>query len=148
MVKEAQAEQVTRPQPPRPSNDSANVVVAKTLSGNLGTSPEISSGMRIDERKFSVQNDLTLTALSYLDYRGKVDKIRFWDFFVDWELCGAQGIKGLARRHILQALAASAGNTGSVGSKAQRPGMFARNVWKRDWKDKAYGRGEIVEEDE
>jgi hypothetical protein len=145
---EEEVRRISRPSPFKEKEPSASQTIAKVLGGNLGTAPEILAKMKIDERKFGVLNDDTLTALAYFDYRGKVDDVRFWSHLVDWELTGSQGINGLGGRRILQALAASSPGGGKVGTTAQRPGMFARNLWKRSWKDQAYERGQDVSEDE
>lgn len=135
---------IQRPSPPTQKAEQGSVIVAKLLAGNLGTAPEISQEMRIDERKMAVLNDYTLTSYNYLSYRGEVDKIRFWKHFVDYELVGSQAIGGLARRQILTAIANSSG--AQTLEKAQKPNVIARNFWNRGWKEKASSEGKVVEE--
>ena len=120
------------------------MVVAKKLAGNLGTAPEISAQMRIDERKFAVLDDLTLAALSHFSYRHTYDGVRYWGHITEWWLTGSQGIGGLGRRHVLQALANSSG-VQSV-DKAKQPNVLARNIWDRNWKGKAESEGKVVDE--
>lgn len=133
-----------RPQPPQASKEQGNVIVAKSLAEQLGTSPELKSEMRIDERKMSVLSDTTLAALSHFSYRHVYDGVRYWGHITEWWLTGSQGIGGLGRRHILQALANSSGV--QTVDKAKKPNAIARNVWDRDWKNKAEQEGKVVEE--
>lgn len=133
-----------RPQPPTKIKEEGSVIVAKALSEQLGTSPEIKAEQRIDERKMAVLDDVTLAALSHFSYRYTYDGVRYWGHITEWWLTGSQGIGGLGRRHILQALA----NTSGVQSvdKAKSPNVIARNVWDRNWKEKAESEGKVVEE--
>lgn len=133
-----------RPQPPQKIKEEGSVIVAKALSEQLGTSPEIKAEQRIDERKMAVLDDCTLAALSHFSYRYVYDGVRYWGHITEWWLTGSQGIGGLGRRHILQALA----NTSGVQSvdKAKSPNVVARNVWDRNWKEKAEQEGKVVEE--
>lgn len=133
-----------RPQPPQKIKEEGSVIVAKALAEQLGTSPEIKGEQRIDERKMAVLDDTTLAALSHFSYRYVYDGVRYWGHITEWWLTGSQGIGGLGRRHILQALA----NTSGVQSvdKAKSPNVIARNVWDRNWKEKAESEGKVVEE--
>jgi len=133
-----------RPEPPSKVKEEGNVIVAKALAEQLGTSPELKANMMIDERKMAVLNPGTLSALSHFSFRHVYDGIRYWGHITEWELIGSQGIGGLARRHILQALA----NTSGVQSveKAKAPNAVARNLWDRDWKQKAEQEGKVVDE--
>lgn len=133
-----------RPQPPQKIKEEGSVIVAKALAEQLGTSPEIKGEQRIDERKMAVLDDVTLAALSHFSYRYVYDGVRYWGHITEWWLTGSQGIGGLGRRHILQALA----NTSGVQSvdKAKSPNVLARNVWDRNWKEKAESEGKVVEE--
>lgn len=133
-----------RPEPPSKTKEEGNVIVAKALAEQLGTAPEIKAQMQIDERKMAVLEPGTLSALSHFSFRHVYDGIRYWGHITEWELIGSQGIGGLARRHILQALA----NTSGIQSvdKAQKPNAIARNLWDRDWKQKAESEGKVVEE--
>lgn len=133
-----------RPQPPQTTKEEGSVIVAKALSEQLGTSPEIKAEMRIDERKMAVLSDTTLAALSHFSYRFVYDGVRYWGHITEWWLTGSQGIGGLGRRHILQALANTSGI--QVMDKAEKPNAVARNIWDRNWKDKAEKEGKVVEE--
>lgn len=134
-----------RPQAGKPSKEQGSVVVAKALAEQMGTSPEIKQQMRIDERKFAVLQDGTLAALSHFSYRNVYDGVRYWGHICEWWLTGSQGIGGLARRHVLQALA----NTSGVQAveKAKKPNVVARSLWDRDWRRKAEKKGLEVEEE-
>ena len=135
---------VSRPSAPKNVKEEGNVIVAKALAEQLGTSPEIKGQQRIDERKMAVLSDTTLASLSHFSYRYIFDGVRYWGHITEWWLIGSQGIGGLGRRHILQALA----NTSGIQSvdKAKTPNAVARNVWDRNWKNKAEQKGEVVEE--
>ncbi len=121
-----------RPQPPSASKEEGSVIVAKK------------SDMRIDERKMAVLSDTTLAALSHFSYRHVYDGVRYWGHITEWWLTGSQGIGGLGRRHILQALANTSGI--QVMDKAEKPNAVARNIWDRNWKHKAEQEGKVVEE--
>lgn len=118
--------------------------MAKALAEQLGTAPEMKAQMRIDERKMAVLTPGTLSALSHFSYRHVYDGIRYWGHITEWELVGSQGVGGLGRRHILQALA----NTSGVQSieKAKKPNALARNIWDRDWKQSAEKEGKVADE--
>ena len=133
-----------RPQPPQATKEEGSVIVAKALAEQLGTSPEIKAEMRIDERKMAVLQDETVAALSHFSYRYVYDGVRYWGHITEWWLTGSQGIGGLGRRHILQALA----NTSGIQTidKAEKPNAVARNVWDRSWKQKAEAEGKVVED--
>ena len=134
----------TRPQPPSKVKEEGSVIVAKELAGQLGTSPELKAQMRIDERKMAVLDDGTLAALSHFSYRYVYDYVRYWGHITEWWLTGSQGIGGLGRRHILQAMA----NISGVQSveKAKQPNVIARSLWDRNWKKNAEAEGKVVEE--
>lgn len=133
-----------RPQPPSKIQKQGNVIVAEELAGQLGTSPELKAEMRIDERKMAVLDDGTLAALSHFSYRHAYDGVRYWGHITEWWLTGSQGIGGLGRRHILIALANTSGV--STMEKADKPNVLARNLWNKDWKQKAEEKGQIVED--
>jgi hypothetical protein len=113
------------------------------LAEQLGTSPEIKGDMRIDERKMAVLTDNTLASLSHFSYRFIYDGVRYWGHITEWWLTGSQGIGGMGRRHILQALANTSGI--QVMDKAEKPNAVARNIWDRNWKKKAESEGKVVE---
>lgn len=133
-----------RPQPPSSTKEEGSVIVAKALAEQLGTSPEIKAQMRIDERKMAVLTDGTLAALSHFSYRNVYDGVRYWGHITEWWLTGSQGIGGLGRRHILQAMANTSGI--QVMDKAEKPNPIARNIWDRNWKEKAAAEGKQVDE--
>ena len=133
-----------RPQPPSKIKEEGSVIVAKELAGQLGTSPEIKAEMRIDERKMAVLDDGTLAALSHFSYRYVYDYVRYWGHITEWWLTGSQGIGGLGRRHILQAMANISGI--QAIEKAKQPNVIARSLWDRNWKQKAEAEGKVVEE--
>ena len=133
-----------RPQPPSKVKEEGSVIVAKELAGQLGTAPELKAMKRIDERKMAVLDDGTLAALSHFSYRYVYDKIRYWGHITEWWLTGSQGIGGLGRRHILQAMANISGV--QTLEKAKKPNVIARSLWDRNWQKKAEAEGKVVEE--
>lgn len=133
-----------RPQPPSKTKEEGSVIVAKALAEQLGTAPEIKAQMRIDERKMAVLSDTTLAALSHFSYRHVYDGVRYWGHITEWWLTGSQGIGGLGRRHILQAMANTSGI--QVMDKAEKPNAVARNLWDRNWKERAEKEGKVAED--
>jgi len=133
-----------RPQPPSKIKEEGSVIVAKALAEQLGTSPELKAQMRIDERKMGVFTNTEVPALAHFSYRYVYDQIRYWGHIVEWQLTGSQGVGGRGRKDILQALA----NTSGIQSveKAKQPNAIARNLWDRNWKQKAETEGKYVEE--
>lgn len=121
------------------TEESGSSIVARAIAPQLASAPTFLVQQLIDERKLAVLNELVATALGYFSYRGSIDRVRFYAYIADWELVASQAIGGLARRHILQAIANSSG----VSSQqiAERPNILARNVWRRDWKSKAVQEG-------
>jgi len=135
----------SRPSPLKGAQETGSVIVAKALASQLGSDPRHLAQQLIDERKTAVLNEYVATALGYFSYRGSVDKQRFWNHLVGWELVSSQAIDGRGRRDILTALANISGlQTTDIASK---PNVLARNIWKRDWKGKAEASGKTVIED-
>lgn len=98
----------------------------------------------IDQRKFSVINELEQVSLGHFSYRGEVDGIRYFSNLVDWILNTSPSIGGLRARQTIQLTAAA---TGSQSPELiQKPGILARTLWKRDWKEKAEREGKQVVE--
>lgn len=134
----------SRPAPSKAANETGGVIVAKTLAPQLlSDSRHLGQGI-IDERKTAVLNEFTATALGYFSYRATVDKQRFWGHLVGWELVASQGIDGRGRRDALTALANASGVSTSELAKA--PNLLARNIWNKDWKEKAEKEGKTVVE--
>ena len=135
----------SRPSPQKGVQETGSVIVAKALASQLGSDPRHLGQQLIDERKVAVLNELTATALGYFSYRGTVDHQRFWNHVVGWELVVSQAIDGRGRRDILTALANTSGiQTSEI---ARQPNVLARNITKRDWKQKAEASGKTVIED-
>jgi hypothetical protein len=138
---------ITRPQPASQVREEGSVIVAKALAEQLGTSPEIKAEQRIDERKTAViASPAALAALSHFSFRYTYDGVRYWGHIVEWHLVGSQGIGGLGRRHILQALGAMSGNQQVMMDKAEKPNALARNIWDRTWRKKAEAQGKQTED--
>lgn len=132
--------------PEKEHKESGSAVVGKTLAPQLLSAPEFLIRQQIDERKLAVLNDYMATSLNYFSFRGYVDDVRFWAWFVDAELVTSQAIDGLARRHALRAIEAASG--AQVTEQAEKPGVLSRNIWDRSWKKKALRRGQKLPPDE
>jgi hypothetical protein len=139
--------------------EDAVVTVAKALAPQMGSDPKHLSRQEIDQRKFAVLNEYTQAALAYFNWRGGGQKyitrkgkikerrgIRFWRNLVDWELNTSPSLGGLGRRQIIQETAAAAGVGKGVLEVAQKPNVLARNITRRDWREKAAQEGKVVQE--
>lgn len=133
-----------RPSSQKPAAETGGVIVAKALAGQLGSAPIFLVDMQIDERKLAVLDELVVTALAHFDFRAQIDHIRYWAWICDGERVGSQGVNGIGRRHILQAIANASGS--QTVEKAEKPNVIARNLWNRGWKQKAEDQGKITEE--
>jgi len=135
------------------------VTVAKALAPQMGSDPKHLSRQEIDQRKFAVLEPYTQAALGYFDWRGGGQPfrtsegkegtrrgIRFWHNIVDWELNTTPSIGGLARRQVIQTVAAAAGVGKGVFEVAEKPGWLARRTTQRDWKEKATKQGKVIAE--
>lgn len=134
----------TRPQPESKKTEEGSVIVAKHLAPQLATDPDLLGQGRWDERKLAILDDGTLAAMSHFSYRYVYDGVRYWGHICEWWLTGSQGIGGRGRTDILRAIGASSGVQSIEKTKA--PNVIARNLWQRDWKDKATAKGEVPEE--
>lgn len=122
------------------------VTVSKALAPQLGSDHEYISKGKIDRRVLSVLNDYTQAAIGYFAYRGEVDKIRFFEKMVEWELASTPSIGGLARRQIIQETHASTGAGRGALDVAERPGWIGRHFTERGWKEKATKEGKVIVE--
>jgi len=133
-----------RPSPPNTKAEQGSVIVAKHLAPQLLSSPEFLAEGRWDERKLAVLKEGDLAAMSHFSYRYVYDGIRYWGHITEWWLTGSQGVGGLGRQHALKAIGASTGAQ-SI-EKARKPGVLARNLWNKNWKEKALIQGQEPEE--
>jgi len=136
---EAQRKREVVTQPP-----SAGTVVAQELVPQMGSDNIHLLKQKIDQRKFAVLSEPTQAALGYFKYRAVVDKVRFWDHVCEWELNTTPSIGGLGRRQVIQTIQAASG--GRPVEVAEKPGILARNITNRSWKEKAARKGEMVVE--
>ena len=135
-----------RPSANPAQKEQGSVIVAKHLAPQLARNPTILGQARWDERKLAVMEDgMVVLALSHFEARYVYDGVRYWGHTVEWFLTGSQGIKGRGSTNILKAIGARTGSQ-SI-QKAQKPGIFSRNIFNRNWKEKAEARGEDVEEE-
>lgn len=133
----------TRPAPPETKHEEGSVIVAKHLAPQLATDPSILANGYWDERKMMVIKDGILPPITHFSARFTYDGVRYWGHLVEWILIGSQGVDGRGRRDILAAIGASTGAQ-SI-EKAQAPNVIARNLWSRNWKEKAASEGKVVD---
>jgi len=126
--------------------EDAVVTVAKALAPQMGSDPKFLSKQEIDQRKFAVLNEPCQAALGHFYYRSEVDKVRYFTYMLAWELNTTPSIGGLGRRQVIQSIAAAAGVGKGVFEVAQKPNVLARNITRRDWRDKATQEGKVVQE--
>jgi hypothetical protein len=133
-----------RPQPDKNKNEQGSVIVAKHLAPQLGSDPDHLAEGRWDERKLAVLTEEDVAAMSHFSYRYVYDGIRYWGHTVEWWLIGTQGVNGRGRSDILKVIGAATG----VQSReiVQKPGVLARNLFNRDWRQKADAQGQEVRE--
>ena len=120
------------------------VTVAKALAPQMGSDPKHLGKQEIDQRKFAVLNEACQAALGHFYYRAKVDKVRYFDYMLDWELNTTPSIGGLRARQIIQSVAAAAGVGKGVLEVAERPNVLSRNITQRNWREKAAKEGKVV----
>ena len=126
--------------------EDAVVTVAKALAPQLGSDPKHLSKQEIDQRKFAVLNEPCQAALGHFYYRSEIDKVRYFTYMIAWELTTTPSIGGLGRRQVIQETAAAAGVGKGVLEVAQKPNVLARNITRRDWREKATQEGKVVQE--
>lgn len=122
------------------------VTVAKALAPQMGSDPKHLGKQEIDQRKFAVLSEPTQAAMGHFAYRAEVDGIRYFKQMLNWELNTTPSIGGLARRQVIQTIAAAAGVGKGVFEVAERPNILARNITQRNWREKATKDGKTVVE--
>lgn len=122
---------------------SGSAIVSEHLAPQLGSAPKFLSNQEIDERKLGVLNEMATISLFHFHFRGVIDGVNYYERLVDWELVSSQGVNGIARRHILQSIAAASG--AQVRETVKRPNLIARNTYARDWEKQAMKEGKIPE---
>ena len=128
-----------------PKEDGVSIV-AKGLAPQIASDNKFLINQESDHRVTAVLDPMGQAAMGYFDYRGKIDRVRFWSHIVDWELASTPSINGLGRRQIIQETAAAAGVGKGAIDIAEKPGWIARHITQRNWKEDAMRRGEVVEE--
>lgn len=123
---------------------SAGTVVAQELVPQMGSDNVHLVKQIIDQRKFAVLSEPTQAALGYFQYRAVVDKVRFWEHVVEWELNTTPSVGGLGRRQVIQTIQAASG--GRPVEVAEKPNVLSRNITNRNWKEKAAKEGKMVVE--
>ncbi|MGQ9624804.1 MAG: hypothetical protein ACUVT9_05475 [Candidatus Bathycorpusculaceae bacterium] len=125
----------------------ADQIVAEQLSVELGSDFATKAKAVVDRRLMAVLEPPIQAALGYFQYRALQHGVRFWGHVVEWELASSPAVKGLARRQVIQAIAASKGSVGKeIYDIAKKPGWIARHITNRGWKEQAESEGKIVEE--
>lgn len=116
-------------------------ILAKALGPQMASELIFLLKGRVDARKLAVLSEPVQASLGHFNYRAHVDKIRYYEWIMDWELASSVSIGGLGRKQIIQTIEASAGV--HVPEIASQPNIFSRNIWKRDWKARAMREGKV-----
>jgi len=82
--------------------------------------------------------------MGHFAYRAEVDKIRYFDHMIKWELNSSPSVNGLGRRQSIQMVNAAAGGGKNALDVAERPNWLNRNISDRNWKEKAAKEGKVV----
>lgn len=114
------------------------------LAMQLGSSKKHLGQGEIDERKFANLSELEQIALGHFMYRGEIDNIRYFKYFVDWQLPSSVSIGGLGRRQTIQTIGATKGQ--AIPDFVRKPNWLARRTYKRDWEKEAEEKGQVVVE--
>jgi len=126
--------------------ESGITTVARALAPQMGSDPRFLGKQLIDRRVFAVFNELEQAALGHFYYRAEVDGVRYFDYMLKWEMATTPSIGGLARRQVIQTIAAAAGVGKGVMDVAERPNILQRNITQRNWREKATREGKVVTE--
>jgi len=118
----------------------------EALGPQMGSDLSHLKAQKIDQRKFAVLNEPCQAAMGHFYYRAMVDEVRYYDWMLAWELNTTPSIGGLGRRQVIQTVAAAAGAGKGVFEVADRPNILARNITRRDWREKATREGKLVNE--
>lgn len=118
--------------------------LAQTLGPQFGSSSKVLAEGDRDITIFAYTSLGEIIALAHLLYRGEVDKNRYYNFFAKKYLALTQSVEGRGSKRAIDGIAAESGSQSP--SFTNKPNIVARNVWKRDWREKAEREGKTVVE--
>jgi len=109
--------------------------VGDVLAPQLGSDQKHIAKGEVDIRRFTVVNQRELKFVTYGTLRAK--KSELWktimETYPNWKVSvGGRGRRDLVRMEV----ASKGGGDSGVVSEMEKPNIFARNLWKRDWKKK------------
>jgi len=116
-------------------------IVASSLSPQLGSSDKYTRRGEWDMRILSVIEEKDLPFFLYAKIRSR--RSRTWATIYEEVLNLKISIGGRGRRDIIRMEGVSKGGMPSVESEIPKPNFFARNIWNRNWKQKAEAEGLI-----
>jgi len=114
--------------------DMGPAIVASALAPQLGSDQDALSRGKVDMRRFTVIKEDYLGFLLYAKIRSR--KSRVWKTIYDELLNLYVGVGGRGRRDIIRMEAVSRGGMAQVEAEIQRPGLLARNIYDRKWKER------------
>lgn len=111
-------------------------LIGSPLAGQLGTDPIDLARMKYDMSRLTVISQEMIGPIIYLEIRKK--KIPAMQTVLDVIKNYSVSIGGRGRRDIIRMEAVSKGGMANVEAemRASKPGLLARNVWRRDWDEK------------
>lgn len=107
-------------------------LLGSPLAPQLGSDPIDIAKMRWDMRRLTIINQEMLGLIMYATIRGQKNTawLTVLDVIQNWGV----SVGGRGRRDIIRMEAVSKGGMANVEAEMRnKPGMFARNLWKRDW---------------
>lgn len=124
--------------------EDGTAVIGKVLVPQMGSDQKTIEAGLIDQRKFAVITEGEQVALAHFSYRAEYDDNRYFGHLVGWILNSSPSLGGLGRRQTISLTAAASGS--GRPDTAKKPNVLARNIWNRNWKQKAEAEGKEAEE--
>ena len=125
-------------------SEDGTAIIGKVLVPQMGSDSQTIEKGLIDQRKFAVITEGEQVALAHFSYRAEYDKNRYFGHLVEWILNSSPSIGGLGRKQTISLTAAASGS--GRPDTAKQPNVLARNLWNRNWREKAESQGkEVVE---
>ncbi len=112
---------------------SGSGLTGSPLAEQLGSDPIDLGKGRFDMRRLTIISESDKGLLLYAKIKSR--KSRVWKTIYDEILNLNVSLGGRGRRDIIRMEAVSKGGTAAVESEIIKPGLFARNIYKRGWED-------------
>jgi len=119
--------------PPQYIEDRGPEIVASTLAPQLGSDSETLTQGKIDMSLLSVIEKEDRPLLIFSHIRGR--KFKIWRDIFDLYLKLNVSVGGRGRRDIIRMEGVARGGLPSVEAEIPKPGVLARNIWDRKWKE-------------